>query len=437
MNKNRWNLDKQFLIRAVLPVIGLGILLTASGYYSFRAALLNQTKQQLRDIGEATNLYFEYTYPGDYSLVSGQTPSGDTTYDLYKGETCITTEYNFLDDLQEKTGIDVAIFYADTQILTTIFDNEKRLVGYGANTKIVEEVLNAGQEKFYNNALNGTISYFAYYAPIRNTNETIVGMIFVGKPSRDLAHTLSVALLPIILVALLCCIAIGGISVYSSKKMVSAIKKVDRFFKVVADGNLNATLHQEIATRPDELGDMARTAQSMQKSLKDLIERDGLTGLYNRRYSEKRLSGLYEKSLETGSHFTAGIMDIDFFKRVNDTYGHEAGDVVLRGVSHIIEQHMAGKGYVGRWGGEEFLVVFEHLGIEDAVRTIEEVLDEIRATVFSYHEDEIRVTMTCGLTEEDENQSMNEILKEADDRLYFGKQNGRNQIVSTHREVEN
>ncbi|MBR5896502.1 MAG: cache domain-containing protein, partial [Lachnospiraceae bacterium] len=314
-----WNIKKQFLVRAVLPVIGLGLILTIVGYYSFRFAMLGETKQELEHTGSTMLLYYDMTYPGDYELVNNGTAE-KPQYELEKGGVTITRDYTYIDALKEKTGIDVSFYYSDTIILTTIgAGTTGRPVGYGCPQSIMEDVLLGGQPHFYEAAAIGSENYYAYYAPVTNPDGQIIGMIFAGKPSETLKKNLVKALIPLILIGTVLVIGIGAISARSGQRMVSAIEKVDKYFAAVSEGNLNAMLHPEIAGRKDELGTMARNAQNMQKSLKKLIECDGLTELFNRRYAEKRLNQVYTKNTANEAPFCVSIVDIDFFKKVNDT----------------------------------------------------------------------------------------------------------------------
>ncbi len=426
-----WNIKKQFLVRAVLPVIGLGLILAICGYYSFRFAMLGEARKDLENVGNAVLLYYDYTYPGDFEL-SAEESSGKTKYELLKGDTVITRDYSFIDDLKERTNIDVTIYYADTIILTTIGGKDgARPVGYGCPDKILEEVLNAGQTNFYSDTVIGDVNYYAYFSPIKNSEGKIVGMIFAGKPSEEIQKSLIKALIPLILIGIVLVIGIGAASAASGQRFVSAIEKVDTYFKAVSEGNLNALLHQEVAGRKDELGNMARNAQTMQKSLKKLIECDGLTELFNRRYAEKRLNQVYTRNTANEAPFCVSIVDIDFFKKVNDTYGHEAGDIVLKGVSRILEKNIQGKGYVARWGGEEFLMVFEQSPVKEAAEILERIRGQIEESTFVSGSDVIRVTISSGVTERRDGVGINELLKEADDRLYYGKQSGRNRVISS------
>ncbi|MEG1847531.1 MAG: GGDEF domain-containing protein [Lachnospiraceae bacterium] len=163
------------------------------------------------------------------------------------------------------------------------------------------------------------------------------------------------------------------------------------------------------------------------KNLQQLASTDELTGLYNRRtmtnYLENRSKQRNAKSC------SVAIGDIDFFKKVNDNYGHEGGDVVLRQLSALMKQYMVGKGDIARWGGEEFLLVFEAANGDLANEMLFGLLKQIRNLRIPYAGEELAVTMTFGLTEFSSSQDINEIIKEADEKLYRGKESGRDKIV--------
>lgn len=108
-----------------------------------------------------------------------------------------------------------------------------------------------------------------------------------------------------------------------------AIRKTESFLETIAKGELYAEFDADVLERKDELGEMGRYLIKMQKSLQELVEQDILTGLYNRRSGENLLRQTCENYRKDGIPFCVAIGDIDHFKRVNDTYGHECGDVAL------------------------------------------------------------------------------------------------------------
>ena len=161
------------------------------------------------------------------------------------------------------------------------------------------------------------------------------------------------------------------------------------------------------------------------------MESDPLTGLFNRRSAQRRIGTVISKAKSSPESFCISIGDIDFFKHVNDTYGHDAGDDVLVKVADIIREHMRSCGFVARWGGEEFLMVFDRTSLIVAENSLWNLLEKIRSTEIRYDNYIIKVTMSFGISEWDKQQSLDSLIKGADDKLYFAKNNGRNRVVSS------
>lgn len=154
---------------------------------------------------------------------------------------------------------------------------------------------------------------------------------------------------------------------------------------------------------------------------------DKLTGLYNRRKAWD-----YLESLTEGKHthsFSLCICDIDWFKKVNDTYGHDVGDEVLKGIASIFAEEMQGKDMVARWGGEEFLLVFPDTNGDHAYTRLEHIRSRIKDLKVQKGDVEVRVTMTFGLAEYNYNGGFEATIKDADRKLYRGKEEGRDRIV--------
>ena len=131
--------------------------------------------------------------------------------------------------------------------------------------------------------------------------------------------------------------------------------------------------------------------------------------------------------------FAIAMLDVDHFKNINDTYGHDAGDEVLKSLAKILNSEKSGDEMFqsGRWGGEEFLVVCGgNDGKKEEIRELFEALRKrVSENVILYAGNEIRVTITIGLAFYEPGKSLDELVKEADDKLYEGKETGRNQVV--------
>ncbi len=158
-------------------------------------------------------------------------------------------------------------------------------------------------------------------------------------------------------------------------------------------------------------------------------ETDPLTGLLNRRGLLEKLNTEIEEYSGGSTQLSIAMGDIDFFKTVNDTYGHDAGDYVLKEIAKIMQDISGDDNLVCRWGGEEFLLVFKYANGDDAFTLVEKIRNRIHNTVFAFEGDEIRVNMTFGLEEYYYLDNIDQTIALADEKLYQGKQNGRNQTV--------
>ena len=156
---------------------------------------------------------------------------------------------------------------------------------------------------------------------------------------------------------------------------------------------------------------------------------DALTGLYNRRKAMEYMGILEKNARDHYIGFSLCICDIDFFKKVNDNYGHDFGDEVLMGIAQIFMEEMKGQNFAARWGGEEFLLLFPGCIGDEAFSTLIQIRMRIKKMKFQKDDQEVGVTMTFGLAEYDFNHDLIATIKEADEKLYMGKDQGRDRIV--------
>ena len=166
------------------------------------------------------------------------------------------------------------------------------------------------------------------------------------------------------------------------------------------------------------------------KKLEKAASTDALTMLPNRRGILNYLDQLYEKheAQVHGHKFTIVIGDVDFFKKVNDQFGHECGDVVLKELSKAFSDFMTGLGQVSRWGGEEFLFVFENHGKDETCYQLERLNERLKKLILIYEEHPLHIALTYGVAEYQGGDYHNTIIQ-ADQKLFVGKRSGRNQIV--------
>lgn len=162
------------------------------------------------------------------------------------------------------------------------------------------------------------------------------------------------------------------------------------------------------------------------EQLKKQASIDPLTGLHNRRSTMEYLENLLKNA---ENQISICLCDIDFFKRVNDTYGHDVGDIVLKKMAETFRKELPQDSFVSRWGGEEFLLIFPTLNGDEAKIALETLRQKIKVIVFDGGSESFSVSLTFGLTEYDFHSDLTAILKEADEKLYSGKESGRDRIV--------
>jgi diguanylate cyclase (GGDEF)-like protein len=165
--------------------------------------------------------------------------------------------------------------------------------------------------------------------------------------------------------------------------------------------------------------------------VRNLSIRDGLTDLYNHRHTMELLTNEFERVGRYQEGVSLLMIDIDHFKKVNDRYGHPAGDVVLRGVAHILKDSLRTVDAVGRYGGEEFVAILPHTGQEEAQGTAERLRRAVELHTFKVGDRELHVTVSVGLATFPSAtvESPNALIREADKALYRAKEAGRNRIA--------
>jgi diguanylate cyclase (GGDEF)-like protein/PAS domain S-box-containing protein len=156
---------------------------------------------------------------------------------------------------------------------------------------------------------------------------------------------------------------------------------------------------------------------------------DQLTGLPNRRYLEMNLSASLSDYDRSQLAFGVLMVDIDFFKKVNDTYGHDVGDQVLKFIASTIGANLRASDFVGRWGGEEFVVIVRYVGKEMLRRVAEKLRYLVANSFLAIQEQRVAVTITVGGALVRAGDDAESLLKRADLKLYEGKQGGRNRVM--------
>ncbi len=397
MNKqkihNKNSLGPKMLALAVLPVLALGIVLLGVGMHAFSKSMENHVQKEMTEETKLILKILDQNYPGEFSLNKDEKGN----YHIYKGGKDITKDTEFIDNMKDIMGVDVTLFCQDVRLQTTLRDAKGRLfINTAVSSVITKDVLKKKKPHFYQSTT--TVSNernFAYYEPIFLQDGTCFGMVGVCRRAADVEENIRTAILPILFVCLAVMFVIGAISIWYAHTLADRIRALQFFMKKLTQEEFDTELPSHLLKSGDELGDLARSGKKMQ---------------------------------ESGIEYCVAIGDIDFFKKVNDRYGHEAGDVVLTKVARILREKIMSKGYVCRWGGEEFLIVLEDCEQKQAKQILQDVLDVLRGQSIECQGQNICVTMSVGVVQVASDEKIDDILRRADKKLYDAKAGGRDRI---------
>ncbi len=414
--ETKGSIRKKLLPIVIFPVILLSCLITVTGVTLFYGFYIQSVRNELVSTTDTLLDCLNFTISGDYYYENEM---------LLKGDLNITDSTMLL-RIKEQSQIDITFFWGDLRIMTTIEDEYGiSAVGTKASADVAQIVLNQGERYFSQNLAINDRDYVGYYVPLQNSDGTIVGMIFAGKQKDLVYKKITEVIIWFATFSIITIIISIVITLKFSSRMIADVNNINNFLKAISEGNLRTALGNSIVKRNDEIGSIGIYALKMRDNLQKLIERDALTELYNRRSCHSMLSAISQKN----ELYCIVMCDIDFFKKVNDTYGHDAGDYVLQQVSDLIKKSVSEYGFASRWGGEEFLLVYK-LGYEDTVARTQQLRQSILEHDFTYEKTKMDITMTFGVADGAEFIRYENVIKKADEKLYVGKNNGRNQVVA-------
>lgn len=189
--------------------------------------------------------------------------------------------------------------------------------------------------------------------------------------------------------------------------------------------NYAKSLEKVSADRENLLATLEKQAEGLAK----LVSEDALTGLANRRMLDLSYKELFEDARRQGRPLSVGVADIDSFKDINDTYGHEAGDEVIRQVAFKLKNATRGRDLVARLGGDEFVLIFPGMSAESTAEVCDRLCRDIASLDFSANQQSFKITMSIGVSDSPVVASLGRLIADADRALYEAKKSGRNRVV--------
>ncbi len=179
---------------------------------------------------------------------------------------------------------------------------------------------------------------------------------------------------------------------------------------------------------PEHLISAVRSRIIRYRALRALMVRDSLTGLLNHTSFKERLRAEVARARRLGKPLSVGLIDIDHFKRVNDSHGHPAGDRVIRNLSRLLRQRLRGADVIGRYGGEEFAVALVDTPMESARGVLEAIRESFAAIAHQAGATEFRCSFSAGLAQSPPCEDAESLIQHADEALYRAKRGGRNRV---------
>jgi diguanylate cyclase (GGDEF)-like protein len=223
----------------------------------------------------------------------------------------------------------------------------------------------------------------------------------------------------------------------TQQQMLDRLTQIsDKYQRAERDRGLSYA--EQLQRKVRQVEKIVRISDGYQAMLQDLNARltaisthDELTGLPNRRYMQERLTQAIAHAARNGEAFSIALLDIDFFKKINDSAGHATGDVVLTRVAACMRDAMRDYDLCARWGGEEFLILFASCDMHNAAQLAERIRLAVASIVTADLHPGLQLSASIGFTEFHPGEAIDMLLKRADDALYQAKHAGRNCVVGS------
>lgn len=294
------------------------------------------------------------------------------------------------------------IFSASLWLFARIFNNKQQYT-IAASMMVIEICLHSSLAVFY---LGWNAGFQYYLMPC-------VPFLLSNTKSRD-ATVVANAVICCILFVALYTFSLYHVQAYSNAIIIGGMQYVNAVVGFI--GLIIISYYFRATTIISE------------RKMEMIANTDKLTGLANRRGIQQVLDAHYQLHRRNGNAFCVVMADVDNFKQVNDVYGHDCGDYVLKAVAGIIANRLRKSDAKSRWGGEEFLFMLPDADLSHASGVAESIRKCVEEYRFTCNGNELRLTLTLGVAQQEEGNSIEDTIKQADDLLYIGKKNGRNQV---------
>ncbi|UYO61149.1 GGDEF domain-containing protein [Acetobacterium wieringae] len=326
-----------------------------------------------------------------------------------------------LEQIKNSVNKEIVIWAEDGVMLSTI-PIDKNAFGNRLGTAESGEII------FATATINNREMGFSFY-PIEDFNGNIIAYIGSGFDMNTVNDIFINNLIRFIPVIVIFSLVLFLILYAVLRQLFKPLNEIIGITEEISKGNYKITYPPnniiEFSKILESIGKMSDAIEIREKELVLLSSIDKLTQIYNRQKTEEILGLEIQKANQTSHPLAIIMLDIDSFKAVNDTYGHKVGDMVLEEFVTVLKKKIRPTDFIGRWGGEEFLIICPETNLEGAKTLANGLRKALEAHSFPIV---VRKTASFGIAEYIPEEAVNTVMKRADDALYLAKKRGRNRV---------
>lgn len=266
MNKKKVKVSMKWEIigLTLIPLVILATIITLYAMDALKSSLEEEALSGLKDICHSVDAAYTALDDGDYVM------EGDN---LKKGDYNITKDEALIDSFVDASDVEITLFYGDTRRATSLVDSttQKKILGTKASQEVTDQVVKKSEEFSSTNLTINNQSFYAYYIPMKNSDGSVVGMVFAGKPSEKVDATIHKKTLGTLGISLGLLLISALVVLLISNKLGKAVRKTEVMLNTLAQGDLSIQVDEKLLKRKDELGIMGRSLQELMDKLKNII----------------------------------------------------------------------------------------------------------------------------------------------------------------------
>ena len=396
----------------LIPLLILTVILTLYSVNSLKGSMKQESLLALEDVCHSLDAAYAAVDSGDYVM------QGD---DLMKGSYNVTQNETMIDAFAKDSDTEVTLFYGDTRRATSLLDDStgEKILGTQASASVVQKVVDSGEEFFSDSLeINGK-NYYAYYIPMKNSDGTVVGMFFAGKPSEDIDATISRKTLGILGISFVLLVLVAVISLLVSGRIGKAVRLAEGMLGKLSEGDLSVSVDPKLLSRSDELGVMCMSLQELLNQLRSTLgsikhSADVLSS------SGKELQELADSTNVTAEEVSRTVDGVSrgIISQAQDTEHAtinvgEMGDSIQKIVDKVVTLHNTSETMEAAKNEAERIIAELGESSEQTIEAVERIERQVKLTDDSVMQIQDAVSLISSIAEETNLLSLNASIEAA------------------------